>query len=956
MNKLPSNNIFQRSATGSSLPATVLQEIRHARGLHENGRVAEASAIYRLVLQTYPLQFECLHYLGVAEQQSGRIEQAVELLKRAVGIKPTDGPVLANLGAALVASGRFEDAVAHLDRALKLQPAMAEALNNRGWALHSLGRNREALESLDKAIEQNAKQPRFHFRRAAVCLALGLFDDALRSVDDLLALRPDDAQALSNQGTLLTLVGRGDEARAALARAIQLEPDVFAHRVKHAVAQVPLLRDSDLELADSRACFEEEVGALRERVDARPVARPADAVGDAQPYYLAYQELDNSKLLASFGALSSELMAQWNAQQPDAEFGLEPRPARDRIKVGIVAAHVRAHSVWDAITRGWVCELDSTRFEVVVFHLGQVQDDQTSLARLKAAALFEGPRNLAGWVQYLRDACLDVLLYPEIGMDAMTSKLAALRLAPVQAASWGHPQTTGLPTIDFYLSAELFESGTSDSQYTEKLVRLPNLGCHFEPSAVIPEAVDLAELGVRPETTLYICAGMPYKYTPRHDALFVRIASAVPSALFMFFEHSLSAPLSRRLMQRLGRAFAAAGLDPDRHLVLGPWQSVARLHSLLSQASVFLDTVGFSGFNTVMHAVDSGLPVVTQRGEFMRGRLGSAILERMGLHDQVCADDDEYVALAVRLSTDPVARAAVCARMVGGRAALYRDQDSIRVMEEWITNAVPVPQAPSEPSPASATKPTFSIVCCSIDDRKAARMQRQFRQLFGHTPYELISIRDAKSLAEAFNRGIDRALGEYVIFCHDDIEFLEPSSWLETLTRHLKTFDLVGLAGTKRLVAPAWARAGAPYVVGRVGEIGGSVAPFRVLLLDASVDAVPEIQAVDGLFFAVRRSVVEKVRFDSRTFDGFHCYDVDFSFSAFRAGFRLAVATDLPVLHLSQGTFDEKWQVHARRFIEKHGKHLTKMRDAPSQNPVKYAMNRTELLEIMASRDALVGG
>lgn len=70
------------------------------------------------------------------------------------------------------------------------------------------------------------------------------------------------------------------------------------------------------------------------------------------------------------------------------------------------------------------------------------------------------------------EARLDVLLYPELGMDPLTPQLAALRLAPVQVASWGHPETTGMPTIDHYLSAELFEAADSEEYYSERLVRL----------------------------------------------------------------------------------------------------------------------------------------------------------------------------------------------------------------------------------------------------------------------------------------------------------------------------------------------------------------------------------------------------------------------------------------------------------------------------------------------------
>jgi predicted O-linked N-acetylglucosamine transferase (SPINDLY family) len=418
------------------------------------------------------------------------------------------------------------------------------------------------------------------------------------------------------------------------------------------------------------------------------VARPEQVVGAAQPFYIAYQERSNVAPLSTYGDLCAALMAQWLAthdagrERPAAEPDESPR----RVRVGIVSSHVFSHSVWQANVRGWVEKLDRERFEVHVFHLGRTHDAETAIAQARAEGFVSGERDLAEWVDAIRAARADVLLYPELGIDALTPRLAALRLAPVQVASWGHPETTGLPTIDHYLSAELFEDAGTDAHYRESLVRLPGLGCCVAPAAIRPaqQAVEvaLADIGLAPGATLFVCAGTPFKYVPEHDAVLVRIAQALPSAQFLFFNHGLAASLSAQLMARLAAAFEAAGLDASRHLVLAPWMERARFFGVLAQAHAFLDTIGFSGFNTVMQAVECGLPVVTCRGRFMRGRLGSGILERMGLGGLVAEDDDGVVALALRLARDAGARADVRARMAAARDVLYGDEAPIRALED----------------------------------------------------------------------------------------------------------------------------------------------------------------------------------------------------------------------------------------------------------------------------------
>jgi predicted O-linked N-acetylglucosamine transferase (SPINDLY family) len=690
---MPPQNVFQRPAPRAAAPlaAGALMEVRRALVLHQSGRVAEAVAIYQAVLKSHPQQFECLHYLGVAHLQGGRPGEALPLLERALPLGPNDPSLHANLGLALSGLGRHAEALARFDRALALRPGMPEALNNKGWSLRALQRLEEALACFDQALDANPRLAEVHHRRALCLSALQRQEEALQAFDHALALRPDDPEILGNHGTLLTLAGRAAQARAALARAAALAPPGLVHRLKHAVAWLPLVREAGEGLAEGRARYEAEIRALLAEAESAPPAHPEEIVGAAQPFYIAYQACNNVEPLSLHGALCARLMAQWEQAQPQAQAGGEDA-ARPRVRVGIVSSHVFSHSVWQAIVRGWVVELDRARFEVHVFHLGRTHDAETALAQERCEGFVSGERPLAAWVDAIRAAKPDVLLYPELGMDALTPRLAALRLAPVQAASWGHPESTGLPTMDHYLSAELFETepgpleaSAPSVRYSESLVRLPGLGCCVAPAAVRPaqlaEDVSPETLGTRPGATLFVCGGTPFKYAPEQDAVLVRIARALPSAQFVFFRNAQAGPLTERLMARLAAAFRAEGLEPEAHLVLAPWLERGRFFGLMARAHVFLDTIGFSGFNTVMQAVECELPVVTQRGEFMRGRLGSGILERLGLADLVTTGEDGYVELAVRLGSDAEARAAVRTRMAAARELLYGDTAPIRALE-----------------------------------------------------------------------------------------------------------------------------------------------------------------------------------------------------------------------------------------------------------------------------------
>lgn len=185
------------------------------------------------------------------------------------------------------------------------------------------------------------------------------------------------------------------------------------------------------------------------------------------------------------------------------------------------------------------------------------------------------------------DARLDILIYPEIGMDATTVRLSALRLAPKQLASWDHPITTGLPTIDGFVSAQAFEPEQAAAHYAEKLIVLPRLGCAYRAYDTVPARVDLASLSIAPGDRVLLCAGNPFKYAPRDDALLVDIARRCSPCKLVFFGEAGDAKPAM-LEKRLRSAFDAAEVSFDRHVRFIPWQTQGAFFGLLRQADVLL--------------------------------------------------------------------------------------------------------------------------------------------------------------------------------------------------------------------------------------------------------------------------------------------------------------------------------------------------------------------------------
>jgi protein O-GlcNAc transferase len=360
----------------------------------------------------------------------------------------------------------------------------------------------------------------------------------------------------------------------------------------------------------------------------------------------------------------------------------KPRQSKKK-RVGIVSAHIFEHSVWRAFVRGWVEHLDRRKVELHIFYVGGVMDAETEWAKKQIAHFHHGLPNWRDWAHEIRNAQLDTLIYPEIGMDATTLRLAALRLAPTQMVGWGHPITSGLPTMDAYISAEAFEPPDSDVHYSEKLISLGGVGACYRPYKLKIPACDVKQMGLHPDDVVFICAGMPMKYSPKYDPVFIEISRSCEQSKLIFFKKD-GDPFFEKFENRLRDAYRSGGLDFDSHVRFVSWLSRPEFFALLQRADIYLDSMGFSGFNTAMQALECDLPIVAYEGDAMRGRFASGLLRTIGLHEWVASNPAEFVEMAGRLAQDSASRQAYKRKIASHKSRLMHDASSVHELCEII--------------------------------------------------------------------------------------------------------------------------------------------------------------------------------------------------------------------------------------------------------------------------------
>jgi hypothetical protein len=263
------------------------------------------------------------------------------------------------------------------------------------------------------------------------------------------------------------------------------------------------------------------------------------------------------------------------------------------------------------------------------------------------------------------------------------------------------------------------------------------------------------------------------------------------------------------------------------------------------------------------------------------------------------------------------------------------------------------PQGTRHDIPIRMQSPAISVIVCSIDPRKFAAVTAGYRSCLADTAYEIIGIHDAKSLAEAYNRGARRARGDLLIFSHDDVEILS-SDLAGALRRASARLDVIGVVGTTKVLWAFWPAAGHPFLRGWIAHPAYDDRQVEIAVYGVDAALATDLQALDGMFFAAKREVLARVPFDEATFDGFHGYDIDFTYAAHLAGFRVGTTAEIAVLHASSGTFGPEWERYAAKFDVKYHARLTGTRDIGNWSSARRVLESREAVARECTTERLI--
>jgi predicted O-linked N-acetylglucosamine transferase (SPINDLY family) len=649
------------------------------------GNHAEAVAEYRKAAALRPESAEIHNNLATTLEVLGWHDEAVAAYRRAATCAPGTAEIWYNLAGALLQCSRHDEVEDCFRHAIRLRPNFGNALANYGRWLIMWTRWPEAEAWLNEAVRVAPADARSWNNLGIVQQQTGRATDAEACYRRAIALEPTLADAHYNLGCLLSGEGRTDDALRCQRDAIAADPQHGAARLALCMAQLPIIYTTAAEVGLRRTRYLEALDTLATSVEAPQVAAAvAAAIGTSQPFFLPYQGRNDREPQAKYGRLLCRLLAE---TEPPA--ALAKRPATgERIRIGIVSGFFQDHTIYRLFLQSWLARFDRSRFEVSAFHTARTSDTVTEHCMTTDCRFVHGLRSPAEWRAAVSATLPHALLYPELGMDPVAARLAAQRLAPVQCVAWGQPETSGLPTMDYFLSAELMEPPDGEAHYTEQLVRLPGLGLHYTPDERPVPPLDRAALGLPPELPIYWSGQALYKYLPEYDWIYPQIAAAVGACRFVFIGFAKSQSVTALLRERMGRAFAGFGLDAEQYCVILPPMPQLRFIAAVGLADVILDTPGWSGGRSTLDCLAQNPAIVTCPGPLMRGRHTAAILRKIGCEATIAGSLEDYVAIAARLGRDAAWRGQIRATVAERKHRAFRDTAAVRAMETFLAAAV----------------------------------------------------------------------------------------------------------------------------------------------------------------------------------------------------------------------------------------------------------------------------
>jgi len=692
----------------------LVDKFNNAVKFHTEGKFNNAKELYIEVLKIKPDHFLALSNLGIIYSQTKHYNKAVEIFNKVLKINPKYSEGYNNLGNVFFELLKYDLALENYKKAIKLNPKFSNAYNNIGniyfkrknlekaiesynsailydldktndKSFYNLGNIYRELDDIKKSIEcyQKAIKINPNSVPAYINLSISLSNngdimDAIHYCQKALNKDPKNILALNNLGKYFQEIGKENLSVDCYQKGINIDPTLLKSRWL-LMNTFPIIYKDFEQIEFFKKNFEKNIFEIENILNKKinyDKEHLITTLSSCTNFYLHYQADDVTHLQKKYGDVVHKLTKR---VFPQFQEKIPIKKSSKSIKVGFISSYFYDHVV-SKLFKNWIANLNKDNFKTYVHHIGQTQDETTILIK-KNCHSFSHEKDIYKIINNINSNKLDVLIFLDIGMDPKMQILGNLKLAPIQCCAYGVPVTTGFKNIDYFLSSELMETKISQKHYSEKLIKLPDLGIDYDA----PKKSKLTNSSYKKEKdkVYFLNLQSNYKLLPQHDHIYFEIIKNNPSARFWFLG-TKNDFIASKFKERIATLCNEQGVNLDEFFTFYPQMTFKNYLNLIENSDIILDSIGWSGLNTSLEAISLNKPIVTLPSNFMRGRHTFGILKVLKIDELICNSKEEYVSLASKLSKNLVLREEISKKIKVNKKLLFNNPKPVKFLEKFL--------------------------------------------------------------------------------------------------------------------------------------------------------------------------------------------------------------------------------------------------------------------------------
>ena len=634
-----------------------------ANRFHREGDLSQAETIFRRILELIPEHPIALHFLGVIALDSDNAEAAIKLISKSTKLAPEYYQAFNNLGNALDAAGKIEEAEGTYEQALDIKADYLEAMFNLGIMKRKLRKYDEAEKLFEDYIKIDPTNASTHFElgfscerqgnrtKAQMCYGVALnidpkhslariglaglyqtvgrLKESIEQYDITLSDDKDLTKALNSKGIALRKSGRFEEAIECLMRSYELDR-------------------RDTETLNAIASAYQSIGDIDKATYYYTEALRVNPLSEASHKCVLFVILNNYKLSTKeLFEIHREVRGPFDKPEFDnKDFLSRDKSLTRKIKVGYISSDFRTHVVAMNVLP-LLANHNHDQFEIFLYGQVEFPDEITELCKGYAdhwcSTMQKTDKEVADIIE--KDE-IDILVVLAGRFDENRPIITTYRPAPIQV-SFHDCATSGLESMDYYLTDSVLHPENTVEQFTEELYRLPYY-YQYPIQEGIPEISDTPALSKG-----YITFGSfnkPEKLGDSVIELWSNVLSSVPRSklLLKYFNHYDEESMKQRWVSR----FEKYNVNASRIIFMGSIDDRQSHLALYDFIDIALDPFPFNGATTTFESLSMGVPVVSLLGKHFVDRVAGSIVTHAGYPELAVENKSDYITCARTLATD----------------------------------------------------------------------------------------------------------------------------------------------------------------------------------------------------------------------------------------------------------------------------------------------------------------